>query len=50
MPEAGHKDMTIGLPTFREPGELRLDRLLTQPFRGDGADQPRLRTRETLTS
>jgi sterol desaturase/sphingolipid hydroxylase (fatty acid hydroxylase superfamily) len=43
-PEAGHADMTIGLPTFREPAELRLDRLLTQPFRGDGADQPRRRT------
>src|SRR5262249_3094764 len=49
-PEAGHKDMTIGLPTFREPAELRLDRLLTQPFRGNTADQPRKRARETLTS
>jgi sterol desaturase/sphingolipid hydroxylase (fatty acid hydroxylase superfamily) len=34
-PEAGHTDMTIGIPLFRDPGELRLDRLLTQPFRND---------------
>lgn len=33
QPEAGHKAMTIGLPIFRELRELRLDRLLTQPFR-----------------
>jgi sterol desaturase/sphingolipid hydroxylase (fatty acid hydroxylase superfamily) len=32
-PAAGHDGMTIGLPIFRDPGELRLDRLLTQPFR-----------------
>jgi len=32
-PGAGHDGMTIGLPVFRDPGELRLDRLLTQPFR-----------------
>jgi sterol desaturase/sphingolipid hydroxylase (fatty acid hydroxylase superfamily) len=34
-PEAGHTGMTIGLPIFREPRELRLDRLLTQPFRSE---------------
>jgi sterol desaturase/sphingolipid hydroxylase (fatty acid hydroxylase superfamily) len=34
-PEAGHPTMTLGLPIFRDPGELRLDRLLTQPFRND---------------
>jgi sterol desaturase/sphingolipid hydroxylase (fatty acid hydroxylase superfamily) len=33
QPEAGHKAMTIGLPIFRDLRELRLDRLLTQPFR-----------------
>ena len=33
QPEAGHQAMTIGLPIFRELRELRLDRLLTQPFR-----------------
>jgi hypothetical protein len=27
--------MTIGLPMFRDARELRLDRMLTQPFRGD---------------
>jgi sterol desaturase/sphingolipid hydroxylase (fatty acid hydroxylase superfamily) len=32
-PRAGHDGMTIGLPVFRDPGELRIDRLLTQPFR-----------------
>jgi sterol desaturase/sphingolipid hydroxylase (fatty acid hydroxylase superfamily) len=42
-PRAGHDRMTIGLSTFREPAELRLDRLLTQPFRGDVADLPRRR-------
>jgi sterol desaturase/sphingolipid hydroxylase (fatty acid hydroxylase superfamily) len=33
-PAAGHDGMTIGLPVFRDTTELRLDRLLTQPFRG----------------
>jgi sterol desaturase/sphingolipid hydroxylase (fatty acid hydroxylase superfamily) len=36
-PEAGHDRMTIGLPIFRDPEELRLDRLITQPFRDDAA-------------
>ena len=35
QPQAGHSGMTIGLPIFRDRGELRLDRLLTQPFRDD---------------
>jgi sterol desaturase/sphingolipid hydroxylase (fatty acid hydroxylase superfamily) len=35
-PGAGHDRMTIGLPNFRNRKELRLDRLLTQPFRQDG--------------
>src|SRR5258706_2126396 len=35
QPEAGHGGMTIGLEQFRAPTELRLDRLLTQPFRRD---------------
>ena len=35
QPEAGHARMTIGLPIFRDPRELRLDRLITQPFRND---------------
>jgi sterol desaturase/sphingolipid hydroxylase (fatty acid hydroxylase superfamily) len=33
-PAAGHEQMTIGLETFRDPHELRLDRMLLQPFRG----------------
>ena len=32
-PAAGYEGMTIGLPIFRDRGELRVDRLLTQPFR-----------------
>jgi sterol desaturase/sphingolipid hydroxylase (fatty acid hydroxylase superfamily) len=32
-PAAGRDGITIGLPIFRDPRELRLDRLLTQPFR-----------------
>ena len=35
QPGAGHLGMTIGIPLFRNPRELRLDRLLTQPFRND---------------
>jgi len=33
-PAAGQLGMTIGIEKFREPAELRLDRMLTQPFRG----------------
>ena len=40
QPAAGHLAMTIGLHLFRDPGELRLDRLLTQPFRGSVGDYP----------
>ena len=39
-PQAGHAGMTIGLPIFRDPQELRLDRLLTQPFRDDRPPKP----------
>ncbi len=35
QPEAGHDRMTLGLPIFRDPQELRIDRLITQPFRND---------------
>ena len=38
LPEAGHDGMTIGLPIFRDHAELRLDRLITQPFREDAGD------------
>ena len=33
-PAGGLDGMTIGLAAFRERAERRLDRLLTQPFRG----------------
>jgi sterol desaturase/sphingolipid hydroxylase (fatty acid hydroxylase superfamily) len=41
QPEAGHEAMTIGLPIFRDPQELRLDRLITQPFRDDASEAGR---------
>jgi len=34
QPLAGHEAMTIGVDAFRSPEDLRLDRLLAQPFRG----------------
>ncbi len=40
-PEAGHQGMTLGIEQFRDARELRLDRMLTQPFRDDpGRRQP----------
>jgi sterol desaturase/sphingolipid hydroxylase (fatty acid hydroxylase superfamily) len=33
QPRAGHRRMTVGLPIFRDLSEMRIDRLLTQPFR-----------------
>jgi sterol desaturase/sphingolipid hydroxylase (fatty acid hydroxylase superfamily) len=35
QPEAGHQAMTLGIEQFRDPSELRLDRMFTQPFRDD---------------
>ena len=35
QPAAGHEAMTIGIEQFRDPGESRLDRMLTQPLRND---------------
>ncbi|MDX1588632.1 MAG: sterol desaturase family protein [Oleiphilaceae bacterium] len=32
QPEAGHLGMTIGIDEFRDPRDLRLDRMLFQPF------------------
>lgn len=32
QPVAGHEGMTIGLDQFRDPGQLRLDKMLIQPF------------------
>lgn len=44
-PSVGHEAMTTGLPVFREAKELRLDRLLTQPFRApaDASDEAPVR-------
>ena len=33
QPAAGHDGMTIGIENMRDPGEQRLDHMLTQPFR-----------------
>jgi sterol desaturase/sphingolipid hydroxylase (fatty acid hydroxylase superfamily) len=40
QPAAGHQAMTIGIEHFRDPGELRLDRMLLQPFRDDDRSYP----------
>jgi sterol desaturase/sphingolipid hydroxylase (fatty acid hydroxylase superfamily) len=39
-PAKGHLAMTIGIDQFRDAAELRLDRLLTQPFRGEASNYP----------
>ena len=39
QPEAGHESMRLSLSAFRDRGDLRLDRMLLQPFRrADGRD------------
>jgi len=40
QPAAGHEGMTIGIEQFRESRELRLDRMLLQPFRGPAGRYP----------
>jgi sterol desaturase/sphingolipid hydroxylase (fatty acid hydroxylase superfamily) len=40
-PAAGEKGMVVGLPIFRDVAELRVTRLLTQPFRNDKSAQRR---------
>jgi hypothetical protein len=35
QPAAGHEGMAIGIEQFRDPRELRLDRMLVQPLRDD---------------
>ncbi|NKE45345.1 sterol desaturase family protein [Roseomonas frigidaquae] len=37
QPAAGHAGMTLGLEAFRDPRDLRLDRMLVQPLRGRSA-------------
>ena len=39
-PAAGHETMTIGINQFRDARELRIDRLLVQPFRSDASGYP----------
>jgi sterol desaturase/sphingolipid hydroxylase (fatty acid hydroxylase superfamily) len=36
QPALGHEAMTVGLEDFRSANELRLDRMLSQPFRSSG--------------
>ena len=48
-PEAGHEAMTLGTEQFRNSKELRLDRMLTQPFRDD-PDECRARERPADSS
>ena len=40
QPRAGHQAMTIGLTEFRDPRELRLDRMLWQPIRPETGGYP----------
>ncbi|MCB1435860.1 MAG: sterol desaturase family protein [Rhodobiaceae bacterium] len=40
QPLAGHAGMTIGLEQFRDARELRLDRMLLQPLRGEAGGAP----------
>jgi sterol desaturase/sphingolipid hydroxylase (fatty acid hydroxylase superfamily) len=35
QPAAGHPGMMIGIAQFRDPSELRLDRMMSQPLRGE---------------
>lgn len=40
QPEGGHEGMTLGFEQFREAKDLRLDKMLTQPFRGRASGAP----------
>ena len=40
QPAAGHEGMTIGLDIFRDPAQLRLDRMLVQPFAAPAGRYP----------
>lgn len=40
QPRDGHLNMTLGINQFRDPRELRLDRMLWQPFRGSTESYP----------
>lgn len=47
QPEAGHEAMIIGIEQFRESRELRIDKLLTQPFRGPAVTYPIGKSRDS---
>ena len=40
QPSAGHDAMTIGIEQFREQKDLRLDRMLVQPWIGGVGEYP----------
>jgi sterol desaturase/sphingolipid hydroxylase (fatty acid hydroxylase superfamily) len=40
QPAAGHEQMIIGIDIFRDPAELRLDRMLWQPFKSGVGNYP----------
>jgi sterol desaturase/sphingolipid hydroxylase (fatty acid hydroxylase superfamily) len=40
QPALGHERMTVGLNDFRDPAQLRLDRMLVQPFLGSAGGYP----------
>lgn len=40
QPRLGHEGMVIGIEQFRDPRELRLDRMLLQPLRGEVGAYP----------
>ena len=49
QPAAGHEGMVIGIEQFRDPAELRLDRMLLQPSRDASGSSPRDREKRSLT-
>ena len=40
QPAAGHERLVLGVSRFRDAAELRLDRMLLQPFRGEDGGDP----------
>jgi sterol desaturase/sphingolipid hydroxylase (fatty acid hydroxylase superfamily) len=40
QPAAGHDGMAIGIEQFRDVRELRIDRMLLQPWRGSAGGYP----------
>jgi sterol desaturase/sphingolipid hydroxylase (fatty acid hydroxylase superfamily) len=46
QPALGHQGMTIGIEQFRDPSELRIDRMLLQPLRDCAGRYPLGREQE----